>query len=184
MTKNSGQFKKGQHWREVQLFRERAWLVENYVVKERSAGDIAQEFSVTDAAILFWLRRHKIPRRTVSQARSIKHWGAVGVDNPMWNRKGELNPRWKGGVTKARQLFYVGQEWKKACREVWKRDDAKCQRCGLDHRVDPGVPIHVHHLESFAVVELRADTTNLILLCEPCHLFVHSKKNTHREYLP
>jgi len=83
MVKNSGQFKKGQHWREHVVFREKDWLIENYVLKKRSTGEIAQEFGVTDAAILFWLRKHGIQRRTVSEARDIKHWGLSGPDNPM-----------------------------------------------------------------------------------------------------
>lgn len=121
MVKNSGQFKKGQHWREHVVFREKDWLIENYVLKKRSTGEIAQEFGVTDAAILFWLRKHSIQRRTVSEARDIKHWVAVGPDNPMWNKRGELHPSWRGGVTADRQAFYASQEWKSACSAVWKR---------------------------------------------------------------
>lgn len=183
MAKNSGQFKRGQHWRPHAVFREKAWLVENYVVRKRSAGEIALEFGVTDAAVLFWLRKHGVPRRTVSEARGIKHWGAAGLDNPMWNRLGELNPRWKGGVTADRQAFYAGREWKIACSEVWRRDKATCQRCGLKHAEDTGIPFHVHHVVSFASKKLRAHAPNLLLVCEPCHWWIHSRKNVDREYL-
>ena len=183
MVKNSGQFTKGQHWREHVVFREKDWLIENYVLKKRSAGEIAQEFGVTDAAILFWLRKHGIQRRTVSEARDIKHWGLSGPDNPMWNRFGELNPRWLGGVTAERQAFYASQEWKSACSEVWRRDKATCQRCGLVHADDPGVPFHIHHITSFSVKELRAEASNLLLVCEPCHQWIHSRRNVNREYL-
>lgn len=99
MRKANGQFEKGHHWREARPFREKDWLVENYIAQRRSTGEIAAEFGTTDAAILFWLRKHGIPRRTVSEARGIKHWGQSGADNPMWNKRGELNPRWLGGVT-------------------------------------------------------------------------------------
>ena len=183
MVKNSGQFKKGQHWREHVVFREKDWLIENYVLKKRSTGEIAQEFGVTDAAILFWLRKHGIQRRTVSEARDIKHWGLSGPDNPMWNRLGELNPRWLGGVTAERQAFYASQEWKSACSEVWKRDKETCQRCGLVHADDPCVPFHIHHVTSFSVKELRAEVSNLLLVCEPCHQWIHSRRNVNREYL-
>lgn len=183
MVKNSGQFTKGQHWREHVVFREKDWLIENYVLKKRSAGEIAQEFGVTDAAILFWLRKHGIQRRTVSEARDIKHWGLSGPDNPMWNRLGELNPRWLGGVTAERQAFYASQEWKSVCSEVWRRDKATCQRCGLVRADDPGVPFHIHHVTSFSVKELRAEASNLLLVCEPCHQWIHSRKNVNREYL-
>lgn len=184
MRKKNGQFGKGDHWRKPQQFREHKWLTQNYVVLQRSAGEIAAEFGVTDAAVLFWLRKHLIPRRSVSEARSIKHWGSSGADNPMWNRRGELNPRWLGGITPDRQAFYVSREWKSACSLVWKRDKAKCRRCNLHKNNSPDMPFHIHHIVSFADKKLRADTSNLVLLCEACHHFVHSKKNINHEYLP
>ena len=182
MRNKKGQFKKGHHWRTPQQFRDKKWLVENYVKQERSTGDIAKGFGVTDAAILFWLKKHGIDRRSLSEARKLKHWGLSGVDNPMWNRRGDLNHNWKGGITPERQSFYVSQEWKTACSNVWKRDNATCQRCSLDKRESADMPFHIHHIKSFADKELRADETNLVLLCEACHHFVHSKKNTKNEY--
>lgn len=181
---NAGQFVKGSHWRPDQPFRRKEWLVENYVVAQRSAGDIASEFGVTDASILFWLRKHGIQRRSVSQARKVKKWGAIGPDNPMWNRRGELNPRWMGGVTPERQAFYTSDEWKRACSAVWKRDKATCRRCGMHKNDAQDVPFHIHHIVSFADRSLRADVSNLVLMCEVCHLFVHSRRNVNREYLP
>jgi 5-methylcytosine-specific restriction endonuclease McrA len=184
MRKANGQFEKGGHWREPRPFREREWLLENYVVRQRSTGDIAAEFGTTDAAILFWMRKHGIPRRTVSEARSLKHWGASGADNPMWNKRGELNPRWLGGVTPERQEFYTSREWKAACSTVWKRDKARCRRCDIHRNDAPDMPFHIHHIISFADKELRGDPSNLVLLCEACHQFVHSRGNLTREYLP
>lgn len=184
MRKPNGQFEKGHHWRQAKPFREKDWLVENYIERRRSTGEIAAEFGTTDTAILFWLRKHGIPRRTVSEARSIKHWGSAGADNPMWNRRGDLNPRWLGGVTPERQAFYTGTAWKKACAAVWKRDKARCRRCDL-HRSDAlDMPFHIHHVVSFADRDLRAEPSNLVLLCEACHQFVHSRENLTREYLP
>jgi hypothetical protein len=184
MRNDKGQFVKGHHWRPPQPFRDRDWLVREYVGRGRSTGDIARQFGVTDAAVLFWLRKHKIPRRDVSAARKLKRWGSVGVDNPMWNRKGELNPNWKGGVTPERQAFYASGEWKKVCSLVWKRDKATCQRCGLYRTDQPDMPFHIHHIRSFAFADLRAIPSNLVLLCEVCHQFVHSRENVAREYLP
>lgn len=182
MRNDKGQFVKGTHWRKPQAFRDKQWLIEHYVVRQLSTGEIAAMFSVTDAAILYWLRRFGIERRTVSEARSIKHWGAVGADNPMWNKRGELNPRWLGGVTPERQAFYTSTEWRSVCSRVWRRDKATCQRCGLKlGRCD--IPGHIHHIVSFAEKELRADASNLVLVCETCHHFIHSRKNTNHEYL-
>ena len=184
MRRENGQFEKGDHWRTPQAFREKDWLVENYITLQRSTGDIAAEFGITGSAIFFWLRKHGVPRRSISEARAIKHWGSVGADNPMWNMRGELNPRWLGGVTAERQAFYTSEAWKSACSAVWKRDNARCRRCDL-HRVDAlDMPFHIHHIVSFADTQLRAEPSNLVLLCEACHHFIHSKRNLTREHLP
>lgn len=183
MRNKKGQFQKGHHWRNPQLFRDKDWLMSAYIDQKQSTGEISKQFGVTDASILFWLRRHKIPRRTISEARKIKKWGLSGVDNPMWNKRGELNPRWQGGITAERQGFYTSTEWKIACSCVWKRDKATCQRCGLNKKGNEDMPFHIHHIIPFKNSELRAEVGNLVLLCEVCHQFIHSKRNKNHEYL-
>lgn len=177
------QFKIGQHWRKEQIFRKKEWLINEYIEQGRSASDIADQFKVTANAILFWLKKHKIKTRNTSEAREKKYWGQVGSDNPMWNRRGELNPRWLGGITPERQEFYTSREWKDACSAVWKRDNATCQRCSLHKNEQPDMPYHIHHIVSFKAKELRAKVSNLVLVCEVCHDFIHSKKNVNAEYI-
>lgn len=179
----NGQFEKGAHWRPKKAYYSREWCEQEYGALGRSAADIAGQFGVTESAVLFWLRKHGISRRSIREARVVKAWGAHGPDNPMWNMRGELNPRWQGGVTTERQAFYTSRAWKDACSAVWRRDDAKCRRCGLDHRENADVPMHVHHVVGFVDVALRADPDNLLLVCETCHHFIHSKRNVNRDHL-
>ena len=178
------EFKKGQHWRKPQAFREKAWLIENYLNQKRSSGEICCEFGVTEEAVCFWLKRHGIPRRTMSEVRKIKRWGVSGENNPMWGRFGDKSSNWKGGCTTERQAFYASKEWKSACCIVWKRDGQTCQKCG-DKSEYPHkkVEMHVHHIVSFKNKELRASPDNLILLCDPCHHWVHSKNNTDGDFI-
>ena len=184
MRSNKGQFTKGQHWRKRQPWWDKAWLYDQYVSCGRSGKDIAFEGGVTENAIYFWLAKHKIKCRGMRAIRKRKHWGSCGSDNPMWNRRGELNPRWLGGVTPERQAYYSGDEWKRVCAYVWKRDGAACRRCGLCKNDSHDMPFHIHHIVSFANKALRSAPFNLVLLCEVCHHFVHSKRNTQRDYLP
>ncbi len=177
------EFKKGQHWRDKKPFWDKNWCIENYCNLKRSAADIAEEFEVTEAAILHWLKKHNIPRRKMSEIRKMKRWGCSGADNPMWNKKGELSPNWKGGITPDRQLFYSSIEWKKACRRVWARDEEKCRRCGMWREDSMDMPFHIHHIIPFADGFMKADPNNLVLLCETCHHFVHSKENIHNEFI-
>jgi 5-methylcytosine-specific restriction endonuclease McrA len=157
------------------------WLTEQYVIKKRSAAEIAREFKVDENTILFFLQRLQIPRRTTSQVRAYKRWGCLGKDNPMFGRTGASNPHWKGGVTPERQAFYLSKQWNRACAEVWKRDKATCQRCRRTSRSDS--TLHVHHLASFAIRRLRAEPSNLVLLCRKCHHFVHSSRNARKEFI-
>ena len=170
------EFKKGQHWRPHKIFRERTYLEQEYLGKKRSSSEIAAKHGVTDAAIIFWLRKHEIPRRTVSQARRVKHWGLSVSSKGMYGRRGADASNWKGGCSPDRQSFYSSFEWAKASIAVWKRDKHKCQRCDRPGR-------DIHHIVSFSVKELRAELNNLILLCVKCHHFVHSKKNKAREFI-
>ena len=183
MKRNSSGRIVGGHWRNPKPFWNKSWCEQEYLVCGRSAKDIATSYNVTESAVLYWLGKHHISTRSMVEIRQKKYWGESGVDNPMWNRKGELNPNWKGGVTPERQAFYQSQEWKRACSFVWRRDNATCQRCSLLHSESLDMPFHIHHIKSFSVVETRVTVTNLVLLCETCHHFVHSKRNVDGEYL-
>lgn len=124
------------------------------------------------------VRAASIARGAVPYLRDGRHW--------LKGAPPEANPRWLGGVTPERQEFYRSPEWKAACAAVWARADAHCERCGLDFRAvrEEAPTFHVDHIVSFAVRELRAEISNLALLCRPCHLFVHSNANTAREFMP
>jgi hypothetical protein len=97
----------------------------------------------------------------------------------MQGRTGALNPRWKGGATPERQEFYRLPEWKSAVKAVYGREGSCCQRCHL-HISDlrkAGQRLHVHHIVTFAVKELRLALHNLALLCAKCHQWAHGKSN-------
>ena len=104
----------------------------------------------------------------------------------MSGRVGEDHPCWRGGITPDRQTLYRTPEWKASVRAVWQRSDASCERCGKDHRrIDRSrEKFHVHHVVPFWTGIQRSDLSNLALLCERCHRFVHSTRNLDREFLP
>jgi hypothetical protein len=175
------EFKPGQHWRPKKPYWDKDWLQAEYVDKQRSSGEIAADWNVTDAAILFWLRKHGIEIRTVSEAREVKHWGSDGESNPMYGRKGKDSSNWKGGVTPLRQRLYSSREWADAVIAVWDRDKGVCQRCGTEDTNRR--KMHIHHIVSYENEDLVADPNNLVLLCAKCHYFVHGEKNVNREFL-
>lgn len=91
--------------------------------------------------------------------------------------QGENHYGWLGGISPERQKSQSSVEWKRAKKEVWKRDGARCQRCKI-YKNDYLKDFHVHHIVSFSLAEeLRTEPSNLVLLCKDCHYWVHSNAN-------
>lgn len=100
------------------------------------------------------------------------------------DKRGAETPNWKGGITPERQAFYSTVEWKEAVKAVWDRDNVICQRCGKHHNTASNRgTFDIHHIIGFEVVALRSEVSNLALLCEDCHYFIHSNANVNKEFL-
>ena len=91
---------------------------------------------------------------------------------PAWNKgkenllfRGELNPKWKGGITKINEKLRKSIEYKEWRRFILKRDNYTCQLCGKR-----GGLIQVDHIKPWSIFEeLRFDIDNGRVLCVPCH---------------
>ncbi len=166
------------------------WLwMKSYGMETRPRGsDERQQFGKGKEVARGWFHSEETKER-IRQARiadGSKCLFKPNGDHVLKGRRGKDHPSWQGGSTPIRQSFYASDEWKSACVIVWHRADAKCERCGLDHRtIDRRkIMFHVHHIYSFTrFPELRADENNLALLCAPCHRWVHSKSNTDKEWI-
>ena len=177
------------------------WLRDAYITRGMNCTEIAHEVKRDPKSVWNWLKDFGIETRKRGTTGNWKHSiGAVRViseagrkklsDNARAARKkdgripsmkdgkhwlhhpGAVHPNWKGGISPERQTFYATQEWKDAVKAVWKRDGFACKRCACDLRHKRG-ECAVHHIESFANREKRALVSNLVLLCKPCHLWVH-----------
>jgi hypothetical protein len=179
----STEFKKGQHWRQPKPYWDRDWLYREYVTRQQSAADIASVFNCHESNILYFLKKHGITARTISETRSIKYWGLPGEQNGMYGVTGRDSPNWKGGITPERQALYSSLEWKRVYSFVWERDRATCQRCEKHIERRDGYVLYVHHIVPFSCEQLRVSKENLVLLCTKCHGWVHSKKNTEKEFV-
>ncbi|MDG5821786.1 HNH endonuclease signature motif containing protein [Natronococcus sp. A-GB7] len=62
------------------LYRDCDFLRQEYLEEECSAGEIAEKFDCTSQTILYWLKKHKIPRRRPDEP----------VDNPPWQNEEKL----------------------------------------------------------------------------------------------
>lgn len=179
---SNGRFLRGTHWREPKPYWNREWLFDAYVVQKQSAADIAKLFGCSDNNILYFLHKHKITRRTVSEVRAIKKWGLSGKTNGMYGKCGSQNPRWIDGSSPERQTIYARSFWKEIIKAVYKRDGYKCLRCRCDHTTKNR--LHAHHIKPWAGnVDERFDLRNIITVCQKCHNWIHSRENVDDEYL-
>jgi len=175
MRSKDGRFVKGQHWRARKPFWDKEWLENEYAIKKRSCSEIAKDFGVGDTAIQFWLKKHGIKGRDVSECREIKKWGSPGDSNPMYGRTGKENPNWNGGNSPERQTLYARSVWKELAKKILKRDGYKCTECGAVHTGKS--KLTVHHIKPWAKYpELRFDEGNLTTLCQTCHKQKHARR--------
>jgi len=105
------------------------------------------------------------------------------IGPPMKGKRGAETTNWKGGITPLRQQAHGSPEWKECVKAVWKRDNATCQRCNLHKSSARDIAFDIHHIVSFGCSVLRFEVSNLVLLCEPCHYWVHSSNNTEKLFL-
>jgi hypothetical protein len=173
----STEFKPGQHWREPKPWWQREWLEHQYVTLQRSMADIAKANGTGESNICFWIQRHGIRTRSMSEARKVKHWGAGGTTNPMFGKSGWKNPNWRGGLSPLRSRLYARSAWHTVVRKVRSRDKV-CRLCGVERGLE------IHHIDPFANVPLLAlDEGNLILLCSSCHTQLRGKEKRWRKKL-
>jgi 5-methylcytosine-specific restriction endonuclease McrA len=83
-------------------------------------------------------------------------------------RAGPASPQWVGGIT-----TYRGKGWLIQRALAIERDRGTCQACGK--LVGESIP--VHHVRPFRLFSTVAEAnalTNLICLCQPCHMKVEN----------
>jgi hypothetical protein len=153
---NWNNFVNGHYHNANKLYKNRGYLIDEYVNKSRNLIDIAARFEVNLSTISYWMRKNDIPIR--KQKESLKLSGRV---------RGQKNPAWKGGIAK----WEYSHDWKSVCKEIKDRDKWTCQGCG-EQRKRWGHHLHVHHKDKN---KFNNDRSNLISLCDKCHALVHSK---------
>lgn len=111
-----------------------------------------------------------------------------GVSSPLaiWDRRGENNPNWKGGVSANYddRLSYECMIWKK---DVYKKDLYTCQCCGAKNGNGKHIVLNAHHILNWSDnEEFRYDLDNGITLCDNCHRLFHKlygRRNNNKEQI-
>jgi len=74
----------------------------------------------------------------------------------------------------SRIRFHQSQDWKDKAKEIYRRDNFTCQKCGVKNR-----KLHCHHILGVKEGKKLFDNNNLITLCEECH----SKKHPELHFM-
>lgn len=189
----------------------REWLHQKYIIEGLSSYVIAAIVKRNPKNVYDKLRAFNIPTRSRAETLQKNAWwkngfrarsgfkhsretkekirsaaigrkGLIGAANPMFGKKGELSPNWKGGTTPERQKLYRTPEWRALVNYVFARDEYTCLRCKSGH--DRTNKLHTHHVRSWsAYPDLRSSPDNLITVCNHCHRWIHSSANTKKEFI-
>lgn len=87
----------------------------------------------------------------------------------------EKHPNWLGGIAKDGYSITFNRYLK---RKIRKRDNFKCQECGLSEKKQ-GRKLDVHHIDYDKKNDIE---TNLISLCRSCHTKTQYKRNNWSKY--
>ena len=173
--------------REIGRDAKRVWeWLHDYGIKKRPRGsDYGNLFKEGQESAFKGMRHKENAKQKIREARLRDGHVPYLKDGKHWlKHEGAINPTWKGGITPERQSFYASLEWVEVVKKVWKRDAAKCRLCGKEHNtITSRGKFAIHHIVSFQVKEIRAELTNLVLLCRDCHLWVHSRKNVNKIFI-
>lgn len=127
--------------------------------------------------------RDAATRAKISAAAQQQVSRPSGQFHPMFGRTGCANPNYKHGRSPERQRVYSSYAWRVVIEYVYGRDGGECQRCGgaIEHQHKNQ---HHHHLAGWEdFPERRIDPENVVLMCRPCHEWIHSAQNTARHFL-
>jgi transposase len=151
------------------------FLSNSYVKELKSSITIAKEVGSSTSTVVTWLKNFDIKRRESGGSLRGKTMSLASREKMSAAKKGKyvgvLNPNWKGNLVSdevRERQSYIAKKWRK---QVTKRDDHKCQKCGsLDK-------LHAHHIKEFKdYPDLRWDLNNGITVCVFCHEKIHSRK--------
>jgi hypothetical protein len=129
--------------RMTELYSNKDWLFKEYIVKERSAYDIAAECGCSCVPIYYWLKKFGFPSRYKGESKRIYPKGTQSVYNEVWGRK----------------------EYALWRHSMFVRDDFTCQGCG-----NKGGSLELHHIIPCRdYPEGIMENANTITLCKRCH---------------
>lgn len=175
-------------------------ILEKYRNQGMSVQEIANAVQVSYHTIRKWLKKHglQFSREETYFKKESTPWNK-GLNykskvpyvltekriKQFEKMRGENSAFWKGGISDEIKLERTRVSTTLA-PQVFKRDNYTCVNCGANQN------LNAHHIIPVYVDSSKiADIDNLITLCKPCHMHLHSNnlelefaKNMKMEYTP
>lgn len=162
------------------------WIVE-YGIPTRKRGHNYKETLIMGSgpnSAAYGRKHTEESKRKMSESSKGPAPWLRGPVHHLYGKRGPESPFWKGGVTPERQSLYRSRKWINVVKDVWARDDARCQVCNKRQDEDRDIQYDIHHIVPFAdSKKLRCELSNLVLLCHSCHLWVHSNDNKENIFI-
>lgn len=144
-----------------------------YKVRAKISSETQYKWKVVSCE-LCWKQKKSSPSKSIRRFCSF----TCRYKQNIWPN----NPKRQWWITAERQKLYSSPQRKSIVKKVRKRDDASCRRClqRFDHTQKT---FELHHKISFKNKLYRMKVDNVILVCNPCHNRIHSKRNTKKEFI-
>jgi thymidylate synthase (FAD) len=170
------------------LYRDRAWLDEQYNTLGRKIDDIATDAGASYHTIRKWLTKFGIQH--AHGGRAVEPWnrgktyrlGARELSDAWKNanrltRAGAASNFWKGGTSTERES--IARWTTQAAPRVHARCGYTCQLCH-----ERANELHTHHVVPvWADTTLARDESNLVTLCGDCHRAIAGRELEYVERL-
>lgn len=156
---------------------------------------VLKEHGRTKRQQVTWLCRCECGKESVVSSNDLISGQCQSCGCSRKYKFGEKAPSWKGGLTATGKL--IRNHIKKSTswtQDVLSNYNYTCARCGKR-----GGRLHAHHLVRLSEIitkknikttddiyknnDILFDVENGICLCTDCHRYVHTKRNTTKEYI-
>ncbi len=171
----------------IRVYKDPDWLRQRYVDEGLEQEVIGRLAGVSTHTIRAWVRKHGLQKPVGSWTKGRIPWNKGKRYRAGWKhtaetkrllgdlKRGPNNPHWKGGITPYSVRIRRGV--KALAPEVLRRHNYTCRLCGCR-----GGLLTMHHvLPIWARPDLALDMTNLVPLCEKCHLQVNGHELEYAE---
>jgi 5-methylcytosine-specific restriction endonuclease McrA len=160
------------------ILTQRGWIMAKDLILNDRLYVIAKRCLTCNKQMPYWLDKYCSRKCNTNAIAKLRKLGLsnIGINNNMFGKTKEKHHNWKGG-----KIWWRGKEWDNLKKDIIKRDNNKCQSCGMtqeEHLVKYKQPLQVHHINPYRYSK-NNDEENLITLCCSCHIKIEGTNNKH-----